>query len=199
MTIKKSDSGQKFPPWLVGTLRSIYPEQAFLSLRGVNVADVRSEATEAAQQVLAEHWGDSVPVDPARIARKMDIEVEDAYLDADVAGAIEKKDDGDVRIFLNAEDHPNRQRFTCAHEIGHYVNHGDEDFEFVDYRDMTASLGVDEDERYANAFAAALLMPERELRRLHALGMSHRDMKDVFGVSEAALVNRLKNLGLYDR
>jgi Zn-dependent peptidase ImmA (M78 family) len=149
--------------------------------------------------VLAEHWGDSVPVDPARIARKMGIQVEDAYLDADVAGAIEKKHDGSVRIFLNAEDHPTRQRFTCAHEIGHFVKHGDQGFEFVDYRDMTASLGVDEDERYANAFAAALLMPEREMRRLHALGMSQGEMKDVFGVSEAALVNRLKNLGLYDR
>lgn len=159
--------------------------------------DIRAEATDAAQKVLEEHWGDSVPVDPARIARKMGIRVENAYLDADVAGAIEKRRDGDVLIYLNAEDHSNRQRFTCAHEIGHFVKHGNEDFEFVDYRDMTASLGIDEDERYANAFAAALLMPEKEARRLRALGMSDRDMKDVFGVSEAALVNRLKNLSLY--
>ncbi|MGN6557558.1 MAG: ImmA/IrrE family metallo-endopeptidase [Solirubrobacterales bacterium] len=159
--------------------------------------DVKTDAIAAAERVLAEYWGDSVPVDPARIAHKMGIRVENAYLDADVAGAIEKRHGGDVRIYLNAEDHSNRKRFTCAHEIGHFVQHGDEDFEFVDYRDMTASLGVDADERYANSFAAALLMPEKEVRRLHALGMSQRDMKEVFGVSEAALVNRLKNLGLY--
>jgi Zn-dependent peptidase ImmA (M78 family) len=161
------------------------------------MTDIRAEATQAANTILAEHWGDKVPVDPARIARKLGINVENAFLDADVAGAIEKRPDGQVRIYLNREDHPNRQRFTCAHEIGHFVQHGEEDFEFVDYRDMTASLGVDEDERYANAFAAALLMPEKEMRRLKSIGMNQRDMKEVFGVSEAALVNRLKNLGLY--
>jgi Zn-dependent peptidase ImmA (M78 family) len=161
------------------------------------MTDIRAEATQAANETLERYWGDNVPVDPARIARRLGINVENAYLDADVAGAIEKRPDGQVRIYLNRDDHPNRQRFTCAHEIGHYVKHGEEDFEFVDYRDMTASLGVDEDERYANAFAAALLMPEKEVRRLQSLGMKPREMKEAFGVSEAALVNRLKNLGLY--
>lgn len=159
--------------------------------------NVKVDATAAAEQTLREFWGDSIPVDPARVAQKMGIEVLDAYLDADVAGAIEKRPGQSVKIFLNAEDHPNRQRFTCAHEIGHYVQRDDEEFEFVDYRDMTASLGVEEDERYANAFAAALLMPEKEVRRLHSLGMSPKEMAGTFGVSEAALVNRLKNLGLY--
>lgn len=158
---------------------------------------VKVDATSEAERILKEHWGESIPVDPARIAHKMDIEVVEAYLDPDVAGAIEKRPGKAVKIFLNTENHPNRQRFTCAHEIGHYVQRDDEEFEFVDYRDMTASLGIDEDERYANAFAAALLMPEKEVRRLHGLGMSPRDMASTFGVSEAALVNRLKNLGLY--
>lgn len=159
--------------------------------------DVKLDATAEAERILEENWTDSVPVDPARIARKMGIEVVDAYLDPDVAGAIEKRPGQPVKIFLNTEDHPNRQRFTCAHEIGHYVQRGDADFEFIDYRDMTASLGVDEEERYANAFAAALLMPEKEVRRFNGLGMRPDDMATTLGVSEAALVNRLKNLDLY--
>jgi Zn-dependent peptidase ImmA (M78 family) len=159
--------------------------------------NVKADATSAAERILEQYWGDSIPVDPARIARKMGIEVANAYLHPDIAGAIEKRQDRGVHIFLNAEEHPNRQRFTCAHEIGHYVDKGDEEFEFVDYRDMTASLGADEEERYANSFAAALLMPEKEVRRLHRLGMPDREMAREFGVSEAAMVNRLKNLGLY--
>jgi Zn-dependent peptidase ImmA (M78 family) len=161
------------------------------------VMAVKTEAAEAAAGVLEQYWGDSIPVDPARIARKMEIEVANANLDPDVAGAIEKRPGRGVHIYLNAEDHPNRQRFTCAHEIGHYVKKGDEDFEFVDYRDETATLGFDEDERYANAFAAALLMPEKDVKRFHGREMPERDLARLFGVSEAAMVNRLKNLDLY--
>lgn len=159
--------------------------------------DIRVTATEAAERVLREQWGDSIPVDPARIARKMGIEVSDAYLDPDVAGAIEKRDGRPAHIYLSASDHPNRKRFTCAHEIGHYVKNEGGNFEYIDYRDGTAAMGVYEDELFANAFAAALLMPEREVRRLHGLGMHERDMCRTFGVSQAAMVNRLKNLALY--
>ncbi|HVQ57702.1 MAG TPA: ImmA/IrrE family metallo-endopeptidase [Solirubrobacterales bacterium] len=159
--------------------------------------DVKTEATNKAQEVLAAHWGEAIPVDPAQIARKMGIEVASAQLDPDVAGAIEKRHGHPAIIYLSAGDHPNRKRFTCAHEVGHFVRNGNENFEYVDYRDGTASMGIDEDERFANAFAAALLMPEREVRRLHGLGMPEGEMCGAFGVSEAAMVNRLKNLNLY--
>ncbi|HET9163562.1 MAG TPA: ImmA/IrrE family metallo-endopeptidase [Solirubrobacterales bacterium] len=159
--------------------------------------DIKLEASEKAQEILERYWGDVIPVDPARIARGMGIEVSNAYLDADVAGAIEKRAGRPAAIYLSQDDHPNRKRFTCAHEIGHFVQHGEEDFEYVDYRDGTASLGIDGEERFANAFAAALLMPEKEVRRLHSLGLHEKDMAGSFGVSEAAMVNRLKNLNLY--
>jgi Zn-dependent peptidase ImmA (M78 family) len=164
----------------------------------MGVPDLRAEATDAAQKVLAENWGDAIPVDPAVVARKMGMEVSDAYLDPDVAGAIEKREGRPAHIYLSTTDHPNRKRFTCAHEIGHAVKRiGEDTFEYVDYRDGTASMGVDEGELFANSFAAALLMPEKEVRRLHAIGMHEREMCRTFGVSEAAMVNRLKNLGLY--
>ena len=58
-------------------------------------------------------------------------------------------------------------------------------------------MGVDERERFANAFAAALLMPEQAVNKFHQDGVHERAMARQFGVSEAAMVNRLKNLGLY--
>ena len=163
------------------------------------MTDIVREASQAAEGVRVEHWGDELPVDPARIAGSLGIEVVEANLDADVSGAIQREAGGQAVIFVSATDHPNRQRFTCAHEIGHFVKRSDdaEVFGYIDYRDEAASMGVDADERYANAFAAALLMPQREVERLHELGLNEEELANRFGVSRAAIVNRLKNLLLY--
>ena len=160
----------------------------------------RQEGSEAAERILAEHWDGTIPVDPARIAQSMGIRVVDAYLDADVDGAIRKNKGKAASIYLNTENAPTRKRFTCAHEIAHFVKHAEAgEFEFIDYRDSLASTGKVSDERYANAFAAALLMPAKHVRRLHDEGLDERSMARRLGVSEQAMVNRLKNLGLYRR
>jgi Zn-dependent peptidase ImmA (M78 family) len=161
--------------------------------------EIVREASEAAERIRVQHCGDQVPVDPARIASALGIEVLEAHLDLDVAGAIQKEPGKRPVIFLSAADHPNRKRFTCAHEIGHFERRGgDSDtLGYIDYRDEAASMGTYEDERFANAFAAALLMPQAHVERFHAHGMHQYAMAQHFGVSEVAMVNRLKNLGLY--
>lgn len=157
------------------------------------------EGGKAAERIFAAHCDDSIPVDPARVAHILGIRVVHAELDPDVAGAIQRHAGGQPSIYLSAGDPPNRQRFTCAHEIGHFIKHGEahDDFEYIDYRDGTTSMGIDADERYANAFAAALLMPEAHVRRLRDFGLDEKAMAKAFGVSQAAMVNRLKNLRLY--
>lgn len=161
--------------------------------------DIVSEATQAAEEVRAEYWGDDLPVDPARVADSLGIKVVEASLDADVSGAIQREAGEQAVIYVSATDSPNRKRFTCAHEIGHFVKHSKESevFGYIDYRDEAASMGVDGAERFANAFAAALLMPAREVERLHELDLDERQMAKRFGVSQVAMVNRLKNLNLY--
>lgn len=163
--------------------------------RGTNP---RIEGTEAAERIFENYCDDSIPVDPARVAHALGIEVLHAELDPDVAGAIRGVGD-QATIYLSESDHPNRKRFTCAHEIGHFVWHRQNPnaFQYIDYRDGASSIGVDDDERYANAFAAALLMPEKHVRRLRSQGLDGTAMARTFGVSQAAMVNRLKNLGLY--
>jgi Zn-dependent peptidase ImmA (M78 family) len=159
----------------------------------------RAEATQEAERVLAEHWDDTIPVDPARIAQALGVRVVDAFLDPDVSGAIERRGGKEPSIYLNVSDPANRKRFTCAHEIGHFIKRSDEtgEFEYIDYRDSLASTGQVAEERYANSFAAALLMPERHVRRFHDQGRDATEMARRFGVSKDAMVNRLKNLGLY--
>jgi Zn-dependent peptidase ImmA (M78 family) len=144
-------------------------------------------------------WGDRYPVDPVLIASALGIDVLDAHLDARVSGALVKERGQDPAILLNAEDHPNRKRFTCAHEIGHFVLRSDQpdEYEYIDYRDTIYSpAGEDTEEVYANTFAAALLMPEDEVKRLHGQGKTEIEMALYFDVSREAMHYRLRNLGL---
>ena len=142
--------------------------------------------------------GRRFPVDPARIATELGVDVFEAQLDPSVSGAIVKKEGSDPTILVNRADHPNRQRFSTAHELGHYVRRQADPFEYeyIDYRGELASQGADPEEIFANAFAAALLMPKSDVKRLVKSGASPVDMAFHFKVSQDAMTYRLKNLGL---
>jgi len=160
----------------------------------------QQDARGVLETFAVDMFGDiDLPVDPVRIAQELDINVYTDELDQGVSGMLIKERGRDAEIYLNRADHKNRQRFTCAHELGHYIKRTNEssdlDFAFVDRRDALASHGTQQDEIYANQFAAELLMPEREVR-------SKRKQADLtllaymFGVSTEAMKFRLENLAL---
>ena len=159
---------------------------------------LRDEASTDAARILASTWGDIVPVDPVRIARTLGIRVLNAQLEPNVAAALIKKEGQDPSIVLNASDSANRKRFSCAHEIGHFVRRSDqpEQYEYIDFRDTLSATGEDPEERYANSFAASLLMPEKHVQRFSKEGFTDVEMAVRFNVSREAMTNRLKNLGL---
>jgi Zn-dependent peptidase ImmA (M78 family) len=158
----------------------------------------KTEAARDAERIRVSVWGDRYPVDPVRIARKLGIDVLDAKLRRDVSGALVKERGQDPTILLNEQDSANRKRFTCAHEIGHFVRREEDpdEYEYIDLRDTFAATGHDPEEVYANAFAASLLMPEKEVKRLRSQGYGELDMALYFDVSREAMHNRLKNLHL---
>lgn len=148
----------------------------------------------------APHYPDlPMPVDPVYIAQGLGLQVFTALLDEGVSGMLVKRPGVDPAIYLNRLDSENRRRFTCAHELGHYVKRAttdDDTWEYVDQRGLGASSGKDVDEVYANGFAANLLMPREAVvrlveERLTAAGMAYR-----FGVSVEAMNFRLENLCL---
>lgn len=97
-------------------------------------------------------------------------------------------------IYVNKLEHPVRQRFTIAHEIGHYyLNHKNTG---VLMRDEKSSLGTRKEEIEANAFAAELLMPEQLFSKYYYLGLSEEELAFKFGVSMEAVRNRIDNLRL---
>ncbi len=113
-------------------------------------------------------------------------------------------------IGVNATHPPTRQRFTIAHEIGHFLMHSERSM-FVDktvvFRDRSSSLGTDAEEIEANQFAAALLMPETlvlsEVKALVASSKSRngdrwvKQLAKQFDVSPQSMQFRLANLGVF--
>lgn len=155
---------------------------------------------EHARRVLDAFWcGRGFPVDPAKIASEMGLDVFITDLPGKVSGALIKQRDQDPAIFLNGDDNKVRQRFSCGHELGHYIarqaDRGDE-YEYVDLRGEIANNGTHPDEIFANKFSAELLMPVDEVEKLHSQGHPSYIMAHYFGVSDDAMKYRLKNLGL---
>ncbi len=146
-------------------------------------------------------WARPLPVDPFQVATSLGIKVYTAGLGTNVSGMLVKRRGQDPEIYVNSSDSDNRQRFTVAHELGHYFKRsaaGEEEWEDIDYRDPLTSQGTDGAEVYANKFAASLLMPSDEVKRLFKeYGPSATAVLAYeFGVSEDAMNFRLINLGL---
>ncbi len=158
----------------------------------------KDEAATDAQRLLATVWDGELPIDPVRIARQLGILVLDAQLDDNVSGALVKEIGHDPTILLNASDSPNRKRFTCAHELGHFVRRPDnpDSYEYVDLRNSLSATGLSLEEVYANNFAACLLMPEEDVKRLWNEGLREPELVVRFDVSQDAMHYRLANLGL---
>lgn len=163
-------------------------------------------------EALAEACGfTKPPVDVERVAKHLRLKLAFAELGDDVSGLLISKGDS-TAIAVQSTDAPNRQRFTIAHEIGHfYLRHQFEPGEHVHVdhghlitpRNSRSSTGEDLKEIEANQFAACLLMPSKLLSaRIKALRVpALRDyhvtlLANEFEVSEQSMTIRLSTLGL---
>ncbi len=148
------------------------------------------------------------PVDLDVITDFYDIDCKFDDLDDDVSGFL-LIEDGRSTIVINELQHANRQRFTLAHELGHFFLHKDKgDTVFIDKkysvynRDHKSSLGEHQQEKEANLFAASLLMPvqlvHEEIEKFNLDLFDDSDsilLSKKFGVSLQALGFRLAKLG----
>jgi Zn-dependent peptidase ImmA (M78 family) len=165
------------------------------------VETAEKEATALLKSLSDEGMDISVPIDPILIAKRLGIVVVETELKSDVSAEIRKEVGADPRIILNVSDSRTRKRFSCAHELGHYIQHirdesqPDEKFSWVDKRGPLASTGSNPQEIFANQFAAALLMPKEEVDSRVGSGVLVADLATVFGVSLEAMKYRLINLG----
>ncbi|TQF29749.1 ImmA/IrrE family metallo-endopeptidase [Bradyrhizobium sp. UNPA324] len=175
-------------------------------------ARASTNPSQAALDILQRNNIRTAPVPVDKIARTLGALVRFSPLHNDISGMIYIKDNIPI-IGVNALHHPNRQRFTIAHECGHLVLHRpmittqvhvDKEFPSVVIRqlnrDSRSALGTDDVEIQANRFAAELLMPraflETELRKTFDVDDSTRIEKlaKQFRVSKEAMGNRLSAL-----
>lgn len=107
--------------------------------------------------------------------------------------------DESAAIFYNKNDirDGHRYRFTIAHEIAHCCLTGEPNH--IEFRHDSNSF--DENERAANIFAGALLIPEKNLRMVigDLFLPSVRTLADIFAVSENVMKARLSYLQISDR
>ena len=100
-------------------------------------------------------------------------------------------------IYINKCDGPRRQRFSVAHEIGHYIlQHLEESGGEILYRNERATLGIDSREISANRFASSLLMPKYLVEIMYNRGFTVEMMADAFLVSNQVVTYRLQQLKL---
>jgi hypothetical protein len=149
---------------------------------------------------LAErYWGD-IPVPVFRILEELGLGPSRTLLDDNISGWIERRPDGSYGVTVNARHSPVRQRFTAAHELGHYIYHrdllgagtGDTRAYRAEGTRLPNGAIRPVHERQANSFAANLLMPAVSINRLKADGIvSVKGLADCLEVSQDAMRIRL--------
>lgn len=154
----------------------------------------------AATTILQKAGWKEPPVDPSNIARKLGVIVLQWRFPEEISGVLAYYGDH-ATIGVNSAHAAVRQRFTVAHEIGHFI-YDHEDELILDYSGRERGFSFDSDvsgpeEIKANQFAAALLMPSRWVREdFQRYGAHVPLLAQRFDVSEQAMWFRLTNLKL---
>ena len=155
---------------------------------------------------IAEQWDvmtaarKTLPVDVHGLPARLGVQVKEAFLADGISGMLERIGDKFL-ITINAVDPHTRQRFTLAHELGHYMLHrhliGDGVDDDRAYRSTNIgkyhnTLIGPKEETEANKFAANLLMPRDLVRQeWQKSAATVPAMAALFGVSEHAMSIRL--------
>src|ERR1700710_1304831 len=74
---------------------------------------------------VIEKYAESVPVPVFAIIEELNLGPSFEFLDENISGWIEREPTGAYGITVNAGHASVRQRFTAAHELGHYIYHRD--------------------------------------------------------------------------
>jgi Zn-dependent peptidase ImmA (M78 family) len=154
---------------------------------------------------LITHSKKTCPVNLEDLFCKLGIAYKSIVLPSDIFGCLKKIGEDQFEIVVNSNNSKTRQRFTAAHELGHYVLHrhllGDGVNDNTAYRSVAGSDCYNEKitprhETEANGFAAEILMPSDLVRFEHELhGADVARLASRFQVSNMAMEIRLRSLG----
>lgn len=172
----------------------------------------RAHIRRLVDDLLAKQSPQKPPVRLERIAKLHEIRIARVQAEEGLSGFLLRRPspEGPV-IGVNQSENDARQRFTIAHELGHFFLHegrGRTELHVdrtatVFHRNVRSAAGQDEMEIEANLFAAELLMPHQWVKQdantagFWDLGDETRikSLARRYGVSSHAMTIRLVNLG----
>lgn len=164
-----------------------------MSKKQADFRHAESEATRALQKNRIT----SPPISLEEIAEGEGLNIAVAEFEGEgISGFIdfEKK-----LILVNKYDSISRQRFTIAHELGHWILHQKElqnDRDLVVLYRRSIDDETDPLEQEANCFAANLLVPISFLQKISGSSVTNKKLANIFKVSEAVIAFRR---GLLDK
>ena len=142
------------------------------------------------------------PVDVHKIAELLGFSIIESDFPDNYSGEVFIE--GKVKsIGVNKNQTKSRQRFTIAHELGHYLN-AHENFEnegeMLDELEFNFNNPLHRQEKEANSFASELLMPKEFLiKDLNEVGLDIDKLTEKYQVSEQAMWIRLTTLRLAEK
>lgn len=162
-----------------------------------------------AKKIIIETKITNVPISLEKIAKHYSIFVTEIPSKDELSGLLLKSENKTI-IGINANHGESRKRFTIAHELGHYFLHQNEDtfvdesenLEMIKFRHRNLPQS-EKEEKEANNFAAAILMPAGFLKKHFKLLNEVLKVDEViqllsekYEVSSVAMRYRLINLQL---
>jgi len=126
--------------------------------------DPHLQACLQGEDVIRARGISAFPVEPTDIARELDIEVVAKPAGEGVSGMLLRVGNSYGIVYAPRIDNPGFERFSIAHELGHYFLPGHIDAVLGDSDVHVSHAGFGSSDRYeleADHFAAALLMPRQ--------------------------------------
>lgn len=159
-------------------------------------------------QIIINEYNIEIPItDMKNIVRRIGGTIEEKIDFNELCdGTIKKIGDNSFEIAISPFQNEQRKAFTIAHELGHLFLHMGfrTNFELWEHQStIYKRFGTSEQEYQANEFAAALLMPEDEYKKvlyehLDDYRVNIKNVADYFHVSVSAATNRGRFLGYFE-
>lgn len=156
---------------------------------------------------LVNEYRKEAPVNVKALAQALGLDVRFTSMEKEMSGRLLHNAPDRYVIEVNANHPETRQRFTIAHELGHYMLHRGIIEDGVNdsraYRTMSGTpyynskIGVNE-ETEANRFAANVLMPYELIEQLQKEGLAEaQKLAARLNVSKRAMEIRLDGINRY--
>lgn len=126
-------------------------------MMSINESREWNSLSDEEQKIIKRHQS-CFPVSVSKVAADLGLIVKRSTLSAGISGEI-RESDGQYVIKVNRHDSKTRQRFTVAHEIGHFLLHKDRIGDGIVDDILYRSSLSDSLEAQANRIAADILMP----------------------------------------